>query len=49
LVNPDDDASDGRWLWLLALLLLGFEAVLRRATRKSPEVIPAEPGYERVA
>lgn len=48
LINRDD-ASDGRWLWLLALLLLGAESVMRRAKRKAPEVIPAEPGYERVA
>ena len=49
LVNPDDDASDGRWLWLLVLLLLAVETVMRRSKRKAPDVIPAEPGYERVA
>ncbi len=27
------DASDGRWLWLLALLLLGVETWMRRERR----------------
>lgn len=28
-----DDRSDGRWLWLLALVLLAFETWLRRASK----------------
>jgi hypothetical protein len=28
--GPKADSSDGRWLWLLALLLLGIETLLRR-------------------
>jgi hypothetical protein len=27
---PDDDRSDGRWLWIAVLVLLGIEHVLRR-------------------
>jgi hypothetical protein len=49
VLNQDDGASDGRWLWLLALLLLVVETAVRRSKRKVTEVIPAEPGYERVA
>ena len=30
------DESDGRWLWVLALVLLGVEALVRCTTR--PEV-----------
>jgi len=30
VANPNDDRSDARWLWLLALVLLGVEALLRR-------------------
>ena len=28
--GPGDSLSDGRWLWVLALVLLGIEALLRR-------------------
>lgn len=33
--NPDADISDGRWFWLVALLLLGVETVLRRGRSPS--------------
>jgi hypothetical protein len=29
-----DGASDGRWLWIVALVLLGVETWLRRARRE---------------
>ena len=29
-----DGASDGRWLWIVALVLLGLETWLRRARRE---------------
>ena len=37
--GPNADSSDGRWLWLLALLLLGVETMLRRTAPR-----PATPG-----
>ena len=35
---PDADLSDGRWFWILALLLLGVEAVVRRSVSR-PEIV----------
>jgi hypothetical protein len=45
----DETSPDGRWLWLLALLLLGVEEWLRRRTpRRTGEAVPVE-RRERVA
>jgi hypothetical protein len=45
----DTSSPDGRWLWLLALLLLGVEQWWRRKSpRRTPEVMIAE-STERVA
>jgi hypothetical protein len=40
--GPNADSSDGRWLWLLALLLLAIETLLRRAAPRptAPETAP---------
>ena len=51
MVEPrrrDETSPDGRWLWLLALLLLGLEEWLRRRTPRRVEAIPVE-RRERVA
>jgi hypothetical protein len=45
----DDDVSDGRWLWVVALLLLGVESLMRRATPKVSSVASTEAVYDRVA
>ena len=42
------DASDGRWLWLLVLILLGVETWLRRPQRQ-PVAETGEVAHERVA
>ena len=44
--SADDGASDGRWFWMLALVLLGVEAWMRRARR---EAGAAEMLHERAA
>ena len=33
--NAENGPSDGRWLWLLALALLGLETWLRRSSREA--------------
>ncbi|MEX2283368.1 MAG: BatA domain-containing protein [Gemmatimonadota bacterium] len=45
----DDDASDGRWLWALVLLLLGVETLMRRAQPKVSSAASTEAVYDRVA
>jgi len=41
--------SDGRWLWVLALALLGMETLMRRARRDSPARAAAREPRERAA
>jgi hypothetical protein len=45
----DGGESDGRWLWLLALLLLGVEAVLRRSRPPARGTPAGEARLDRVA
>jgi hypothetical protein len=45
----DDRVNPGRWLWLFALLLLGVEALLRRAPRRALSAVDREERRERVA
>ena len=35
---PPPDASDGRWLWAVALALLGIESLVRRRSGRLPEL-----------
>jgi hypothetical protein len=35
-IPPADEASDGRWFWLIALLLLGMETLVRRRADALP-------------
>jgi hypothetical protein len=44
--ETSDDRSDGRWLWLMVLGLLGVETYMRRSARGAP-VIAARPGEVR--
>lgn len=46
--GPTDGRSDGRWLWALALLLLGLEAWMRRAPKPNA-TIAKETAHARVA
>ena len=48
-VGNDGDASDGRWLWLLVLILLGIETWMRRAPRSLASIQSEQPAYDRVA
>jgi hypothetical protein len=34
--GPGADSSDGRWLWIVALILLAIESMLRRQTTSNP-------------
>ena len=45
-MSTRDDASDGRWFWMLALVLLGIETWMRRARR---EARAPEMAHERAA
>jgi len=45
-MSTGDDASDGRWFWMLALVLLGIETWMRRARR---EARAPEMAHERAA
>jgi Aerotolerance regulator N-terminal len=45
--GPDDDRSDGRWLWVAVLALLGVESVLRR--RPAQHAPDASEGRARAA
>ncbi len=47
--NQGDDTSDGRWLWLLALLLIAIESWMRRSARSAARDLPTEAAYDRVA
>jgi Aerotolerance regulator N-terminal len=44
--RPPDGASDGRWLWALALTLLALETWMRRT---KPHAIAVKPDHARVA
>ena len=39
---PLADDSDGRWVWLLALALLGLESRVRRGTRRQGQARSAD-------
>jgi hypothetical protein len=42
-------ASDGRWLWVLVLVLLGLETAMRRGVPRGLREAPPEATHERLA